>query len=224
MSKYFGFAVVGTIAMLCLLSFYAFPGSASQSPAFNGTTLAGWHVLGPAGWRVEKGEIVGSAKAGVAAWLVLDHAYEDLGLSFSFRCNGCDTGVLWRSAKAGAGTEGTYLSLAGSDAGTVYRVALDAQGAETGRKSLGAPNGQNNKPVQFTLNPNGWNEVSLFVSGDQVVGYFNDNRIRAFAFGGAKRAVTDRWRCASPEAPAPRCASRTSRSKISPRNRPSPSK
>ena len=110
MSKYFGFAVVGTIAMLCLLSSYASPGSASQSPAFNGTTLAGWHVLGPAGWRVEKGEIVGSAKAGVAAgWLVLDHAYEDIGLSFSFRCNGCETGVLWRSAKAGAGTEGTIF-------------------------------------------------------------------------------------------------------------------
>jgi hypothetical protein len=194
MSKYFGFAVVGTTAMLCLLSFCAFPGSAAQTPAFNGTTLAGWHVLGPAGWRVEKGEIVGSAKAGVAAgWLVLDHAYEDIGLSFSFRCNGCETGVLWRSAQAGAGTEGTYLSLAGSDAGTVYRVALDSQGAETSRKSLGAPLGQTNQPVQFTLNPNGWNEVSLYVSGDQLMGYFNDNRIRAFAFGGAKLGEKSRY-------------------------------
>jgi len=137
---------------------------------FDGKTLAGWHVLGPASWRAEKGEIVGSASGG-AGWLVLDRGYEEVGVQFSFRCAKCEAGVLVRGAKAGNNTEGTYFSLAGPDAGTLFRVTLDAGGRETGRKSLGALIDRNKEPVTRMLKPGDWNEVWSLCQGRGPRGY-----------------------------------------------------
>ena len=73
------------------------------------------------------------------------------GCEFSFRCGNCETGVLVRGAKAGDGTEGTYFALAGSDAGSLFRITLDAQGRETGRQPLGALSDRTDEPVQRRL-------------------------------------------------------------------------
>jgi hypothetical protein len=179
----------GAVAVVaCAWSFR----TTAASSVFDGSSLKGWHTMGPAKWRVERGEIVGSAGA-APGWLVLDRAYEDVGVKFAFRCRNCETGVLVRGAKAGDGIEGSYLSLAGPDAGSMFRLDLNAQGQETDRKLLGQPKGQTNTPVQFTLKPDGWNEADLFVSGNEILGYFNDGRIREFAFGGAKLGEKSRY-------------------------------
>ena len=141
----------------------------------------GWHVQGSGNWKVDHGEIVGSAKADSSnGWLLLDHGYEDFMVRFSFRCDNCETGMVFRSAKADNGTSGTYLSLAGPDIGAVSRVTVDAQGSEVDRKVLGVLNWSRIiNPVQLKLNPDGWNEVEFVVRGDILEGSFNEHRFSA---------------------------------------------
>src|SRR5271170_7388722 len=70
----------------------------------DGASLKGWHTLGQADWRTEKGEIVGRPKEGAGGWLVLDHSYQDTALYAEYRCiSGCVTGVLFRAQKTSAG-------------------------------------------------------------------------------------------------------------------------
>jgi hypothetical protein len=185
---------VGTMALVFF--FLLRPGfPADPSQIFNGTTLTGWHVQGLGDWRVERGVIVGSNRKGESAggWLVLDHPYENLLLRFSFRCSDCETGVLFRSSKVGDGTGGTYVSLAGSDAGTVYRATLDSQGRELDRKPLGIPSGQDGQPVRIKPRAEGWNEVWIFLHGDALGGEFNGTRMREFALGSPKTEAQSRY-------------------------------
>jgi Domain of Unknown Function (DUF1080)/FG-GAP-like repeat len=175
------FAVVGSTVLL-VLALSAIPASnVSRSTAvFNGTTLAGWHVLGAGDWRVHGGEIVGSAgKANSAGgWLVLNHAYEDFKLEFSFRCIRCETGVLLRAAplnwshfchppKIGDRMSGIYVSLWGVDAGAISIVTLDAQGKIIDQKSLPKPSGEYS-PVQISEGLDGWKRVRIAMRGDPV--------------------------------------------------------
>ena len=81
---------------------------------FQGSTLAGWHVLGQAEWSATNGELIGKGIAG-PGWLVLDHSYQDTGFYAGFRCVGvCDTGVLIRATKTEGGMRGTFLSIKGT--------------------------------------------------------------------------------------------------------------
>ncbi len=63
------------IALLigCGLVSVILAGSQNFQPdvVFKGSSLAGWHPLGQAGWRAENGEIIGTPKEG-GGWLVLD--------------------------------------------------------------------------------------------------------------------------------------------------------
>ena len=78
---------------------------------FQGSTLAGWHVLGQAVWGADDGDLIGKGNDS-GGWLVLDRSYQDTGLYTSFRCIGsCDTGVLLRLHKTADGMQGTYLSI-----------------------------------------------------------------------------------------------------------------
>src|SRR4051794_13970471 len=81
--------LITATAALCFFSTSAFTDDNRPASLFDGTSLKGWHSSGPASWRVEHGEIVGSANAGTGGWLVLDKTYEDFLLAFSFQCNGC---------------------------------------------------------------------------------------------------------------------------------------
>src|SRR5580698_10291291 len=102
---------------------------------FTGSTLAGWHTLGQADWRVENRELIGKA-TGNGSWLVLDRSYQDTGFYAAFRCTGvCDTGILLRMTKTAAGTNGTYLSIRGSDI-SGENLTLDAQGNIIDREKL----------------------------------------------------------------------------------------
>ena len=82
--------IYGTISAFVFVqvAFASGPTHFRPEPAFNGTTLAGWHPVGQADWRVEKGEIVGTPKAPGGGWLVLDKSYQDTGFFASFRCMG----------------------------------------------------------------------------------------------------------------------------------------
>jgi len=126
----------------------------SAAPPANGATPAGWHAQGSGNWTKDHGEIVGtSPSSGSEGWLLLDHKYEDVMVRFSFQCHNCEAGLLFRGVTAGNDLSGTYISLAGASAGTVSKITVDAQGHESQQKSLGIPSGQNNRPVQLTLNP-----------------------------------------------------------------------
>ena len=187
-------SLVMAVATVAFLVFFRPVLIATQGVALDGVTPVGWHVQGSAEWRAEHGVIVGTVSKGDSAggWLVLDHAYENLLLRFSFWCGKCETGVLFRSAKMGEGTEGIYLSLAGEDIGTLYRVTLDAQGREIERKSLGVPQGQDAQPLRIQLKADGYNEVWIFLHGDQLGGAFNGSRIREFPVGGTSSGERSR--------------------------------
>ena len=92
--------VLGTLAAFALVQvgFAAGPSHFRAAPVFDGKTLAGWHPVGQADWRVENGEIVGTPKTPAGGWLVLDKSYQDTGFFASFRCAaGCKTGVMLRA-------------------------------------------------------------------------------------------------------------------------------
>jgi hypothetical protein len=108
---------------------------------FEGSSLAGWHVLGQADWRAQNGELVGVAKPGGSGWLVLDRSYQDVGFYASVRCAGeCKTGVLLRAEKTPQGIKGIFLAFE-ENAVVAYRVTLDAQGQELQREKLRSVNG-----------------------------------------------------------------------------------
>jgi len=130
--------IYGTIAAVALVQvgFAAGPSHFRANPAFNGTSLAGWHPVGQADWRVEKGEIVGTPRTPAGGWLVLDKAYQDTGFFASFRCAaGCKTGVLLRAEKTADGMKGSFVSLNEGDLAS-YSVALGADGQEASRQAL----------------------------------------------------------------------------------------
>jgi hypothetical protein len=183
-------AIVTTAVIFGLLSFSAYSADSSAAPAFNGTSLAGWHSQGSGNWKADHGEIVGTGSDG---WLLLDHGYEDFMVRFAFQCNNCETGVLFRDAKGENGTSGTYLSLAGPNIGAASRITFDAQGSEVDHTLIGAPNGQNNHPVQLKVNPDGWNTVEIVVRGNQLEGGFNQSRLRALTIDNGKVAGSDRY-------------------------------
>ncbi len=197
MRRGYSLAIASIPVIFCFLLFSAFSSDNSSASAFNGTSLAGWHVEGSGNWKVDHGEIVGSTKPdGSGGWLVLDHRYEDFMVRFLFQCRNCETGMLFRSVKGDSGTRGTYVSLAGSNVGAVSRVTLDAQGAEVDRKIIEIPEElQVSKEFQswfraphLTPEPDGWNEVHVFVRGDKLGGSFNDSPLRAFTGDGAQSA------------------------------------
>ncbi len=118
---------------------------AAQSPSgrqtvkqeiFNGTSLAGWHTLGGADWRVDNGAIVGTVRNGSDGWLILDEVYGNANITMSFECNQCETGLLLRSEKTGNQASGVYVPLSGTAIGKMARVTLDASGKESSRTPL----------------------------------------------------------------------------------------
>ncbi|HTS27003.1 MAG TPA: FG-GAP-like repeat-containing protein [Bryobacteraceae bacterium] len=130
------------IAGLLLSAGYGANPSFLPDTVFKGSALTGWHVLGPAEWQAQNGEITGTAKSG-GGWLVLDRSYQDIGVYASFRCAGpCKPGVLLRAEKTVGGMKGVLVSLADDDVAS-YRVTIDAQGKETSRDRLRYAGGQN---------------------------------------------------------------------------------
>jgi len=176
-----------TVTTIGVIAFSASVFAKSAARAASGVTPAGWHAQGSGNWKMDHGEIVGtSASSGSEGWLLFDHKYEDVMVHFSFQCDHCETGLLFRSVNAGNDLNGTYISLAGANPGVVSEITVDARGQEIQQKSLGVPNGQDNHPVQFKLNPDGWSDVELTIRGDQIEGSFNQHRLRTLRIENTK--------------------------------------
>src|SRR3954447_10570514 len=136
---------------------------------FDGTSLAGWHTVGHAAWRVDAGTIAASAKSDSGGWLILDKGYEDFILKFAFQCTPCEGGVLLRDAPVeGSNTSGLYVPLSGPDAASIYRVTLDAQGRELDRKPISARKPRNSL-ARITSLQDGWKEFSILLHGALAV-------------------------------------------------------
>ena len=168
---------------------------------FKAASLAGWHALGQADWRVQNGEVVGTVKpGGKGGWLVLDRSYQDVELYASFRCSGgCQTGVLFRVQKTAEGMQGMLVSLTEGDL-ALYRVTLGADGQELKREPLRPAGGggrgaagppANNvdgiridpgTPLPFGapkpgLRPGEWNQVEIFLDLN-LQAWLNDVNMR----------------------------------------------
>jgi hypothetical protein len=128
----------GSIASGCLLATAIFAATQNFVPdvTFKGSSLSGWRQLGSAEWHAENGEISATPKKESGGWLLLEHGYQDVEFSASFRCTGaCKTGVLLRAEKTAEGLNGTYVSLSEGDIAP-YDLLLDAQGNEIRRTKL----------------------------------------------------------------------------------------
>ena len=103
---------------------------------FHGSSLSGWHTLGQADWTASNGEITGTPKSASGGWLLMNQPFQDVGVYASFLCPaGCKSGILMRAQKTGDGMKGLLVSLTEGDVG-LYRITLDAMGAETQREKL----------------------------------------------------------------------------------------
>ncbi len=187
MSKKLAFGMTAVAALLMAALFAAVPSNFVPEWTFQGSSLKGWHVLGQADWRAEKGELIGTPKSASGGWLVLDRSYQDIGFFASFRCAGsCRTGVLLRAQKTETGMKGIYVSLTQGDLAS-YRVTLDAQGQELSREPLRpaggqlryAPDPKTAKPAVPSaapgrvpgdrgpvFNPEEWNTIQLILDVD----------------------------------------------------------
>lgn len=119
--------------------------SFSPDVTVKGSSLAGWHTMGQAKWRLEYGNLTGTpGPSGAGGWLVLDHSFQDLALFAKFMCsNGCETGILFRIEKTpDGGMKGTYALLSGGDVVKYFDVTTDADGKITEETPLRSGGGK----------------------------------------------------------------------------------
>jgi hypothetical protein len=169
---------------------------------FQGSSLAGWHVLGEANWSAQTGELVGKPKNDGGGWLVLDKSYQDVGVFASFRTTGgAKTGILLRAEKTPTGIKGIFMALDEGDLG-LYRVTLAADGKVTSREKLRPGGGQvriapperpggarpaggggnrRAQPAGLPIQPppagyraNDWNEIELILDANILRPFLND--------------------------------------------------
>ena len=130
------FLLLVAFSFLGALPVFAVGPSFRPDTTFTGSSLTGWHTVGPAEWRAENGEVIGTPKPGGGGWLVLDRSYQDIGVYTQFRCTGaCETGVLFRAEKTSNGMKGIYVALSEPDLAS-YGVTLDAEGKIVERNKL----------------------------------------------------------------------------------------
>jgi hypothetical protein len=133
-------SVLGLTTLAGAISVYGQgPASFKPTAAVPATSLSGWHQLGEATWKADRGELVGTP-SGDGGWLVLDKGLQDLQYYSTFKCApGCKTGVLLRASKTpDGGLTGVFVSLNEGDLAS-YRITLDAKGKETAREKLTTP-------------------------------------------------------------------------------------
>jgi len=202
MSKRVAYGTFGGAAFAVAVILAAVPPSFVPDYTFQGSSLKGWHQLGDADWRADKGQLTATPKSPAGGWLVLDQSYQDIEVSADFRCTGdCKTGVLLRAQKAGDGMKGIYVSLTNGDLAS-YQVTLDAQGRELSREKLGRPSGTNrftefrkppapgtagggtgaaggrrSEPPARVYNPQEWNTAQIILDADVLRPLLTQNKI-----------------------------------------------
>jgi hypothetical protein len=121
-----------TMALLAVAPVFAAGPSFRPDVTLRGSSLAGWHTVGPATWRAQNGELTATPQAGSQSgnggWLMLDRGLQDAGLYTEFRCAAaCEAGALFRAQKTADGWKGIFVSFTDPDNGS-YAVTLDSQG------------------------------------------------------------------------------------------------
>jgi len=130
------FFISAALGLLGAVPMFATGPSFSPDATSNGSSLTGFHALGPANWRAENGELIGTPQNGGGGWLMSDRSYQDVALFANFRCTGgCETGALFRIEKSGDGYKGILVALTERDTPS-YSVTLDAQGKILTRERL----------------------------------------------------------------------------------------
>jgi hypothetical protein len=129
---------ISTLAAVFVLLSAIFAATHDFTPdfSFQGSSLTGWHTLGPAGWRAQNGEIIATPQSPDGGWLMMDKGYQDVEFYTDVRCaDKCDAGVLLRAEKTSdGGWKGVYVALTGE--GGSYDLTLSADGKELSRKPL----------------------------------------------------------------------------------------
>lgn len=179
MRKLHVFGATTLTAVVALVALSARSNDRRDSAIFDGTSLSGWHTKGSAQWRVENGSIVGIIPdSGGAGALVLDAGHEDFKFSFQFKSENAQPSVLLRDAPVAwsrnshphtpdAQTRGILVPLTGPEAGRLYLVTYNPDGAELSRKLLPKPVGEH-VPVEIASLPDGWHEVGILMRGPAI--------------------------------------------------------
>jgi len=130
--------LISTVAAAFVLLSAVFAATHDFMPdfTFQGSSLTGWHSVGPAKWRAENGEIIATPQSPEGGWLMLDKGYQDVKFYTEFRCaDKCDAGVLLRAEKtSGGGWKGVYVPLSGE--GGAYDLTMTGDGKELNRTPL----------------------------------------------------------------------------------------
>src|SRR5436190_942268 len=167
--------------LACALAITSASGpSFRPTTTFKGSSLAGWHTVGDATWTAADGVITGTPAQPAGGWLVLDQAFQDVGVFASYRCSaGCQAGILIRADKAATGG---MKGLA---------VPLDApagRGRANADPSAGF-SGRARGPINLTTplppgvvtspqyKPGDWNDVEVIADAAQVRALVNDGAV-----------------------------------------------
>ena len=130
------FALMAALALAWAVPLAGTRGTFVPDWTFTGSTLAGWQVVGAAGWKAVDGELVGAPTSAGGGWLVLDKSFQDVEFGADFKCTGgCRTGVLLRAQKTPSGMKGVFVSLDDGDVNG-YAVTIDASGKIATRERL----------------------------------------------------------------------------------------
>ena len=138
--------VVAMAAMCVLLATSVFTAGPTfrADYRFSGTALTDFKPVGSADWKVQNGEIVGTAKDTNGGWLLLGgKEFQDTQMYASVKCvGGCKAGFVMRAEKTpDGGMKGVLMSVTENDL-VPYIVKLDASGKEISREPLAAPAGR----------------------------------------------------------------------------------
>ena len=133
-------ATAATCVLLAMSVFTAGP-TFRADYRFNGTALTDFKPVGSAEWKVENGEIVGTARDTTGGWLLIAaKEFQDTQMYASVKCVGsCRAGLVMRAEKTpDGGMKGVLMSLTENDL-LPYIVKIDATGKEVSREPLPAP-------------------------------------------------------------------------------------
>lgn len=103
--------------------------------SFKGSSLTGWHSIGPASWQASNGEISVNANGG-STWLASGKSFQDVAVHLLIKAApGSEAGVLVRMEKTPDGYKALLVAIKGDEANS-YRVTFNAQGKELSREKL----------------------------------------------------------------------------------------
>ncbi|MBE2213468.1 MAG: DUF1080 domain-containing protein [Opitutaceae bacterium] len=138
-------------------------------PLWDGTSLAGWHVIGKGDWKVESGAIHGTHAKGDSEFghLVSDRTYGDFTVRLKFKCLSGNSGFYFRIEETGfSGVSGFQAEIDPTkDVGGLYET--------NGRQWVSQPTPEQ---VATWFKPGEWNEMTVSARGGHIVVHINGKK------------------------------------------------